>query len=90
VWFEISKQITGYDKKLLIGAVYIPPENSKYSRRDAFSLIELEMQELNYDEKHVIFAGNFNARTATDTEFLTLMTDPIKNLKKFLKVWIMK
>jgi hypothetical protein len=54
LWFDQSKQITGHDKKLLIGAVYIPPGNSKYSRRDAFSLIELEMQGLNYDEKHVI------------------------------------
>jgi hypothetical protein len=71
---------------LIIGAVYIPPENSKYSRRDAFSLIELEIQGLNYDEKHVISMHEPQLRQS----FLTLMTYPIKNLKKFLKAWIMK
>ena len=30
------------------------------------------MQELNYDEKHVMFAEDFNARTATDIEFFNV------------------
>jgi exonuclease III len=85
LWFEISKQITGYDKKSFIRAVYIPPENSKYSRIDAFSLIELEMKELNHDEKHVIFAGDFNARTASDIEFFNANDTPNKEFEEIFE-----
>lgn len=39
LWFEISKQLTNYEKNLLIGIVYLPPENSKYSKRDSLNMI---------------------------------------------------
>lgn len=39
--FQENSQIM--KKKLLVGAVYIPPENSKYSSRDSLSMVELEM-----------------------------------------------
>lgn len=44
LWFEISKKLTYFEKNLLIGIVYVPPENSKYSNGDSFNMIELEMQ----------------------------------------------
>lgn len=75
LWFEISKRFTNLEKNLLVGIVYISPENSKYSCRDSFSMIELEMQELSADDKQVILTGDFNARTGTVVDFYDIETE---------------
>ena len=38
-----------------MGAVYIPPENSKYSSRDSSSMVELEMLELDADNLNMSY-----------------------------------
>ena len=57
VW-NLKKNLTNSEKNLLVWAVYIP-----------LSMVELEMLELDADNKHVILTGDFNARTGTDLEF---------------------
>jgi hypothetical protein len=39
----ISNEILEDDKDLLLGCVYIPPENSKYASKEGFSEIEDEI-----------------------------------------------
>jgi hypothetical protein len=54
---------------LLLGIVYIPPEYSRYSSRDAFSQIENEYLEFTEKIKNICLIGDFNARTTEDDEF---------------------
>jgi hypothetical protein len=44
-WIKFSKDI--FSDEFLLGCVYIPPENSKYSTIDAFTEIENEFISLN-------------------------------------------
>ena len=46
LWFELSKNITNFDNYLIVGIIYIPLENSKYSNKELFTNIEMEMHEL--------------------------------------------
>ncbi|VDI48486.1 Hypothetical predicted protein [Mytilus galloprovincialis] len=53
------------------GAVYIPPENSKYANTDAFEEIEIEL--LTFADKfdsYVSLIGDFNAKTGTRDDFI--------------------
>jgi hypothetical protein len=45
-WVKIDSSIFGTDKNVLLGNIYIPPENTKYSCLDAFNEIESEMFQL--------------------------------------------
>jgi hypothetical protein len=45
-WVLISNEILQDDKDLLLGCVYIPPENSKYASKESFSEIEDEILQL--------------------------------------------
>lgn len=54
LWSKFQKSLLIYRNFFLIGIVYIHPKNSKYICRDSCSMIELEMQELLADDKHVI------------------------------------
>jgi hypothetical protein len=48
---------------LLMGCVYIPPENTKYASTDTFSDIENEMFNLVKNGEHVSLLGDFNAKS---------------------------
>ena len=38
LWFKLSKSLFRFDEDVLFGAVYIPPDNSKYFRNDLHEL----------------------------------------------------
>jgi len=65
-WLKISQV---FNNNLLLGCVYIPPENSLYSSIDAFLDIENEL--VNFIEKDMKCAlvGDFNAKTAVLEDF---------------------
>ena len=65
-WLKISQV---FNNDLLLGCVYIPPENSLYSSIDAFLDIENEL--VNFIEKDMKCAlvGDFNAKTAVLEDF---------------------
>lgn len=85
LWFEISKTITNTDKNIIVGNVYIPPENSKYSNKDVFSLLEIEMQNMLTNNKHVILAGDFNARTGTRTEIHSVLHESMDRFNEIFE-----
>ena len=69
LWVEISKELTKQEENLFIGVVYIPPESSRYSSRDAFNEIEDEILEIMVRNKFVLLAGDFNSRTGDCADF---------------------
>ncbi|KAK6171818.1 hypothetical protein SNE40_018245 [Patella caerulea] len=51
---------------LILGVIYIPPENSKYSSLDAFTQIENELINFLSNNSYVILTGDFNSRIGND------------------------
>ena len=79
LWFELSKHFINTDKNIIVGVVYIPPESSKYSNREAFASIESEMHDLISDDKYILLAGDFNARTGELDDYLLINHDTDDN-----------
>ena len=46
LWFKLSSKLLNSYEDLIIGIVYIPPENSVYASPDAFDQIEFEYRKL--------------------------------------------
>ena len=49
----------------MIGSVYIPPENSKYSTSTLFDDIEREIVDASFKSDNIILLGDLNARTGS-------------------------
>ena len=60
----LDKALTHMDENLILGAVYIPPENSNFFNEEEFMTLENEITSICSDNKYVILTGDFNARTA--------------------------
>ena len=65
---RIDASILG--KPVILGSVYIPPKNSRYSKIDIFDDIEQEITEGNRASHDIVLAGDFNARTGMIKENL--------------------
>jgi len=65
------------DENIVIGAVYVPPENSKFFNDDEFMTFENEISQICSDHKYVILAGDFNGRVGSMKDYIT--TDPHLN-----------
>ncbi|KAK6196333.1 hypothetical protein SNE40_001576 [Patella caerulea] len=64
LWFYIDRSIIRLAQNIIIGIVYIPPENSSYTNEHAFSEIETEFQSITRNSPYVTLVGDFNSRTA--------------------------
>ena len=73
MWFKCSEQLFKTDQPVFSGVVYIPPEYTKYSSEDAFSELQQEYLSFSNKSKYICLLGDFNARTATDTDFVDLI-----------------
>lgn len=69
LWFKISEEYLNLDSDLLVGNVYIPPENSVYKVEDVFNEIEQEYLQFCSRFKYVLLNGDFNARIGVDLDF---------------------
>ena len=58
-----------FNNDLLLGCVYIPPENSLYSSIDAYWDIENELANLIEKDMKCALVGDFNAKTAVLKDF---------------------
>ncbi|CAG2205913.1 DUSP10 [Mytilus edulis] len=63
-WVVLEKGLVDFNKNLLMGCMYLPPENTKYTSNEAFIEVEIEMIELvnKYDGQPLI-VGDLNAKT---------------------------
>ena len=68
LWFKCRGKLLNLDESVLFGAIYIPPEYTKYSFDEAFNELERECLNLSNTTKYVCLLGDFNARTSSDDE----------------------
>ena len=64
-----------HNEQFLIGAIYIPPENSKYVSADVFDELEDEYIRYSHDCTFTCLLGDFNARTSDVFECLESIDD---------------
>ena len=81
LWFSFEK-ILHRDRNVLFGAVYIPPQGSKYSDINSFDEIETELVDLNQNNIYdVCLLGDFNSRTKNENDFISLDSDLIDDTR---------
>lgn len=68
-WIKISKQFHGLDKDILIGNVYIPPQDSRFFNDDEFEFFEQEIASACSRDDYVCILGDFNAQTGELADF---------------------
>ena len=64
LWLEIDKKLMNLDENLILGTVYLPPENSNFYSDEEFLTMENEIMSFCSKHKHVMLSGDFNARTS--------------------------
>lgn len=70
-WVKISKLIINQKTDSLLGCVYIPPSNSKYSTSESFDEVENEMLNIkNIESLNCIIFGDFNAKTGSLPDYI--------------------
>ncbi|CAG2232459.1 PLG [Mytilus edulis] len=72
LWLKISSEIFGTEEDVLIGCIYIPPENSIYKTQDAINDLEQEFLNFPLNYKYILLTGDFNSRTSTDSDFFEI------------------
>lgn len=63
-WFKLSKILFDIDEDIIFGAVYVPPESSKYMNQNLLDSFYAEIDNFISNYKYVILQGDFNARTS--------------------------
>ncbi len=77
LWCKINKEVASIDKDIILGSVYVPPENSKYFTPDILEDLELEIIEKQaQDDIYMCLGGDFNARTGTLNDLLINSEEP--------------
>lgn len=71
-WVKISKQLFNISEDIIIGNIYVPPENSIYRVEDAISELERELLNFSVNHKYILLNGDFNSRTGADKDFVEL------------------
>jgi hypothetical protein len=70
LWISIKKEFTHLDENIILGAVYLPPENSRFFTDDHFNSFENEISQKCNDYKYVYLAGDTNSRTGTLRDYI--------------------
>ena len=52
------------DGNVILGGVYIHPENSNFFNEDEFLVLETEITSFGSNYKYVFLSGDFNSRTS--------------------------
>ena len=82
LWISINKAITNLDEDLIFGALYIPPENSRFFSQDLFMVLEEEITSKCNEFKHIYLSGDTNCRDGTMPDFVL----PDSHLNDFFEV----
>ena len=68
--FLLKKEFLGFDENNILGALYLPPENSRFFfNNDLFTDLENEISNKCSNFKYVYLAGDTNSRTGTLRDF---------------------
>ena len=71
LWLHVHEKLLGFN--FIVGAVYIPHEQSRYYDNDIFDILSGDIVNLNSKfDIPICLTGDFNARTSTLDDFITL------------------
>ena len=70
LWLTIHKTLTEFPENMILGAIYLPPENSRFLNDDDLNSLENEISEMANNHKYIMLAGDFNARTSSLSDFI--------------------
>lgn len=84
LWFKCQGKLLNLDESVLFGAIYIPPEYTKYSSEEAFNELEREYLNLSNTTKCVCLLGDFNARTSSDDDFIIIDEEEHNDISNFV------
>ena len=70
LWLSISKEAYQTDEDFFIGAIYIPPNDSRFYNPNEIEQFNVEVTNMCVSNKYVLLMGDFNARTQNKQDFL--------------------
>ena len=70
LWLRLDKILLGCNEDIFIGAVYLPPENSRFFTADDFDCFENSILDMCSTHNFVFLAGDFNSRVAKLRDFV--------------------
>lgn len=70
LWLSFSEGLLHNVDHLILGAVYIPPENSNFYNEEEIMAFENEVTSLCSSHPHVMLTGDFNSRTANQCDYI--------------------
>ena len=77
LWMSCNGSVLNLQQNILIGAIYIPPESSKYSSPDIFLQIEQDILSHSVDYPYLAIIGDANSRTGILPDFIDIMDDEL-------------
>ena len=72
LWFKCDGNLFQFDRPIIFGIVYIPPEYTKYTSDEAFNEIQQELLSFQNTTKYICLLGDFNARTGVENDFVEM------------------
>jgi len=78
LWAKISSLSENIN--ILLGSIYIPPENSRYFSPEVFDNLEREFISLYEENMFAVYIGDFNARTGTCSDYIKPNDDLVQIL----------
>ena len=69
VWLKIKNYFFGLEKNVLLGVVYITPENSTYNTDDPYSILYNEISTIS-ENNDTLICGDLNSRTSDMTDYI--------------------
>ena len=70
LWFKCNKSMFHLPQDVLIGIVYVPPENSKYCIGNPFNETENELLDFSTNLENVCIIGDWNARPCEEHDYI--------------------
>jgi hypothetical protein len=73
IWLRVGKSVWGLDRDAVLGGIYVPPQSSDLGRkaqiRDAYTYMNVMVQEAHIAGMYVLLGGDFNAKLGVKSEF---------------------
>ena len=70
LWLKLDKRAFKMNDDIFIGAIYIPPRDSRFYTNDEIDLFNAEVSEMCISHNYVLLMGDFNARTYDKFDFI--------------------
>ena len=72
MWIKLNKAIFNIDNDIIMGIIYIPPDQSKFYNEDEMQILNDEIINMCSTTKSLILTGDCNGHTAELPDFISL------------------